>query len=820
MNILLKNAFKNTFGKPLRTILVIFSIFVCSLAAMLCFDLSGAIGQVLMDDVRSVSDADYQLILRPGYSIDMPEGFPEHTALAVYLYGERYYTDVPGEYNYAKSNSVRVLGLDFEKAAAMKFMGPAEVGYMEAIITEGYAKKNNCGVGDTITLHDKADEAHDYKVVKILPSDQKNPLMSQESVIVNTESAKVLYCGDETFGLLMIDVHDNELAPQAKEMLIEKYGESAVADLLVPEEIIAMIDNLTAILSLVFVITFLLVIFVTYSICERIVSERMSLVGTLRSLGMSSAGTARILLAENVIYALTGSIPAVVLYAALRTPALNLILRYEDGDGVMIMPKIPAVSVILLIAVVLGAVLVECLIPLRAILKALKVSIRDIIFDNRDTEYKYSTAGTITGAILLGIAAVLFFFRSNLILAALCMLFAVTGLAFIFPLVFKLFMSLLGEIAEKRSSARWSLALKEAVSRKSTVKSGILCATSACMCVIVFAIAMSAISTFAVSVFKADVKVDCKETPSKYSFIKDLEGVTDIENIYDQSDLMIIGDNAVRKNYHVTGIPEGGYKYYDMFRNLPGKVEDGTFYVHSSVNEKLGLTKGDKLTVTFNADYVFNIKKDMTFGGTFDTVSAADGKDSVVISRNDFIKIFHDLPNTMLVNCADPEKTAFTINKYTTGDETAKTRATIEEEDRRDAASAIAIFTTVIGIAIVMTGIGMISNQIIGFEGRKKELAVMLSCAMDRKTLAKVLFSEIFSMSAFASGLGVITGTLITLVLKSAVVSMEGVFFDLTLTPLSVIVLWVVMTILYTLTVFFPIAKMRKMKISEQIKYE
>ena len=819
MNILLKNALKNIFGKPLRTILVIFSIFVCSMAAMLCFDLSGAIGEALMNDVRSVSDADYELILRPGYSIDMPEGFPEHTALAVYLYGERYYTDVPGEYNYAKSNSVRVLGLDFEKAAAMRFIGPAEVGYMEAVITEGYAKKNNCGIGDTITLHDKADEAHDYKVVKILPSDQKNPLMSQESVIVNTESAKVLYCGDETFGLLMIDVHDNELAPQAKEMLIEKYGDSAVIDLLVPEEVLSMIENLTAILTLVFVITFLLVIFVTYSICERIVSDRMSLVGTLRSLGMSSAGTARILLAENVIYALLGSIPAVVLYALIRTPVLNLILRYEDGDGVMILPKVPSVSVILLIGVILGAVIVECLIPLRAILKALKVSIRDIIFDNRDTEYKYSTAGAITGAVLLGIAAVFFFFRSNLILAALCMLFAVTGLAFIFPLIFKLFMSLAGEIAEKRSNAKWSLALKEAVSRKSTVKSGILCATSACMCVIVFAIAMSAISTFGASVYKADVKVDCTETPSRYSFIKDLDGVTETEKIYSQSDFIIFGGNT-RKNYNVTGVPEGGYKYYDMFRNLPDKVEDGTFYVHSSVNEKLNLKKGDKLSVTFNADYVFTIKKDMTFGGTFDTSSPNDGKDSIVISQDDYIKIFHDFPNALLVNCADPEMTAFTINKYTTGDEAAKTRTTIEEEDRKDAARVIAIFSTVIGIAIVMTAVGMISNQIIGFEGRKKELAVMLSTVMDRKTLAKVLFFEIFSMSAFASGLGVITGTLITLVLKSAVVSMDGVYFDLQLTPLAVIILWIVMTILYTLTVLFPIKKMRKMKISEQIKYE
>ena len=51
----------------------------------------------------------------------------------------------------------------------------------------------------------------------------------------------------------------------------------------------------------------------------------------------------------------------------------------------------------LVIGVILGAVLIECLIPLKAILKALKTSIRDIIFDNRDTEYKYSKTTLVMG---------------------------------------------------------------------------------------------------------------------------------------------------------------------------------------------------------------------------------------------------------------------------------------------------------------------------------------------------------------------------------------------------------------------------------------
>ena len=76
MNIIFKNLIKNSFGKPIRTILVVFSIFVCSMAAMLCFDLSGSLKIAMMNEIGSVSNADYQVLLKPGQNTDMPEGFP------------------------------------------------------------------------------------------------------------------------------------------------------------------------------------------------------------------------------------------------------------------------------------------------------------------------------------------------------------------------------------------------------------------------------------------------------------------------------------------------------------------------------------------------------------------------------------------------------------------------------------------------------------------------------------------------------------------------------------------------------------------------
>ena len=47
MNLVLKTSLKNVFGKPLRTFLVVFSIFICSICAMLCFDLVSSMKETL-----------------------------------------------------------------------------------------------------------------------------------------------------------------------------------------------------------------------------------------------------------------------------------------------------------------------------------------------------------------------------------------------------------------------------------------------------------------------------------------------------------------------------------------------------------------------------------------------------------------------------------------------------------------------------------------------------------------------------------------------------------------------------------------------------
>ena len=76
MNIVFKNSLKNIFGKPLRTLLVVFAIFVCSLCALLCFDLSESITGILTLFYGSVSRADF-IVSSSGSDVStLPDGFP------------------------------------------------------------------------------------------------------------------------------------------------------------------------------------------------------------------------------------------------------------------------------------------------------------------------------------------------------------------------------------------------------------------------------------------------------------------------------------------------------------------------------------------------------------------------------------------------------------------------------------------------------------------------------------------------------------------------------------------------------------------------
>ena len=824
MNIILKTTLKNTFGKPLRSILVIFSIFVCAFAALFCFDLAqtekGLVGYMF----SSMSgEADIMAYSYTAELSALPEGFPENQTLVVRSFNNPVYVDVPDTYYLVTSDTFTVYGVDAELAASMGYMKDVVPGDMEIVLTNKYMNDFGIEVGDTISVYDKAGDPVELTVVGMARDDAKNLLFRGYSGAVNNATADILSCGKTVGGAFMINVLDDTQIDAAEEMLKEKFKSENVQRFALTDDMEDMMNELFGLLFILFAVAFLLVIFITFSICERIVSDRMSYIGTLRSLGMSPRGTAGILLLENVMYALLGSIPGVLLYLAIRGPMMSVLFDVSDSTGMVMELEIPSISKALVIGTILGAIAIECLIPLKAVLKALKMSIRDIIFDNRDTEYKFNRSGIITGCIMAIVALIAALIPGGLFSAAICLIAAVMAVAFLFPVILKAVTNGVFSLSERFGKEKMSLASRESISRKSTVGSGVLCATSVTMCVLVYIIATSMNGMLVSDLYDCDVVVTVAATgmPKHFSFVEHLDGVTETEYVYQELDYIYLEDVEYEKTAQFFGIPEGGYDMFRALYDLPDVIEDGTIYIEKNWAKNNGYSIGDPLTITFHPSGVFPVREVYTVAGFFKVENYEAMKNNFAISESDFISIYHDEPGYLMVRSDDPEKTRDEIKRYAINYcAESKTVQDIVDDFNDDNAQSERVLGVIIAVAVIMTCIGMISNQIIGFEGRKKECAVMISTSMSRKTLSGILFREMLITSFAASTFGVAVSTLLIVVLKRAFEMAENIYLIIDINPGVILKLWALMTIVFTLTVLFPIRNLKKMKLSEQLKYE
>ena len=819
MNIVFKNSLKNIFGKPLRTLLVVFAIFVCSLCALLCFDLSESITGILTLFYGSVSRADF-IVSSSGSDVStLPDGFPEADTMTIVGDSEMLYKKIDGEYCYVTTDTLRIMGLDVDEAVDMKFLAPIDLKDGEMFINKAFSDDYGYKVGDKITIHDRADEELELTIGGILPDDTKNPLITGYTGIINLNTSKNVSCGHMSADMLLIDLHDNTGIEEAKDMIEDRYPAAVITDLYLSESDLALVNEMKSVFYLLFAIAFLLVIFVTASICNRIVSERMSYIGTLRSLGMSTSRTGRILLLENVLYALLGSIPATLLYALIRNPLLSFMFNGTDSEGNAVQFDIPAFPVGLVIGVILGAVLIECLIPLRAILKALKTSIRDIIFDNRDTAYRFSRATLVIGIICLVTAVVTFFFRTNMILAILCMLTSVAALAALFPWILKFITALIRKISDKLDRPSMALASVEAISRKSTVGSGVLCATAAAMCVIVYAVSGAMSDNINDIPYDCDVILTASEKDTYYSFIDHMDNVTDTEMVYMTMTEYKLNDEKISIG-NFFAMPDDGFRYFTGFSDLPDKVEPGTIVLDKKYANRKGIKEGDTITLTFNPEGVVPIDRKFTVA-KITSVSASTGMDTFLMNEDEYKVLCYGSPAWILIKTTDPEGTKAALETYAKGAYSkVETISEYIADQKQQNSQQLAVIAAIIIIALGMTAIGMISNQLLGFEGRKKECAVMLSTAMGKGKLSGILFKEVLITSVTASGIGTLVGLLMINVIQKAMASTQSISMTFDVNPLTVFLFFIAMTVVFTGTVLFPIRNLRKMKISEQIKYE
>lgn len=819
MRLIIKHIFKDILAHKLRTLLLLICIIVCSFTAMICLDLSGSLKTMLRGLFSTMAgSSDLEVDTKSPVGDDFADGAPDCNILR--LGGISCYFDrrIDSDYSYVNRGEAAVVAVDIEEGKNMSVIrDDIQIGGKKAGVSKSFAEEFGFEEGDKIVLHGDRDIPVEFTVGTI---EEKQGLfaMGDNVIVISLEDMNDLsLSGKAEITSVMVDVKDDSQIKEAENFFKDKYPTAEVINFLEDKDLEDSIKGISRIFLILFAICMLLVIFVTVSVSERMISDRMSVVGTFRSLGVSPAKTTFALIFENALFGLVGSSIGILLYILIKEPLFNSMLIVEDA----IRPKVPMPKFYVYIGVILGAIIIESLCPVKESIKALRVPIRDIIFNTKETEYKPSRAATVIGALLLITAAVTFFFKDSFTTNMICFVCVIAGAALLFNYVTRGIARLLAKLFDRLNWPIAHLAAVEAGAKKSTVGSSVLCVTAAALALVIYMFSNSLSNVYSKQVFKCDVINQLSGTkPTMLTYIDQLDGVEQTEFFYLNQDYVKVGDKQKEEVIYIYGWKDGGNQLVDTFEGCDDHIGADEVCLGKILMRDYGLEVGDKVKLTFMAKGYLPAEKELTIKSRIDIDYGSGTGTCAVLNEDTFKEIYGDHPAYLFVKGDDPKAIKKTIQDHS-ADLIPLCMTSNEYMLQLGMSRAVlmVIIHMLILIGVGLTFIGVVSNQLIGLEGRKRECAVMTSVAMPRKKLSKMFLLENMIAAGTALLFAVPIGMFMSVIFMR-MMDTTGNVIPLLIPVVKCVIYAIFLWGIFTLVSLFPIRALKKMDVVSQLKYE
>lgn len=530
---------------------------------------------------------------------------------------------------------------------------------------------------------------------------------------------------------------------------IEEHNEFEVENLY--DGIEEGLQEITLLFTGIFIVIALIILFVASGMSEHIVRERMAQLGTLRSIGAARSLTALLLISENLFYGLVGAAVGILVYIPLGKPLLYIFVSANMEMNYSI--HISSVLITLALTSVLA-----CLSAVRAVLRAVKTPIRDIIFGSANTVYTLSKAKTAFGAALIAAGAACGFFSSNAIAVIAGVAAFTAGLALVMPAVTAAVCGFFDKCREPVTR----LAFKNIHTKKMVVGSVMLYAAVAGLVCAMTALAAETANSVTIDENAGDLIVrELSRKTDEYRFVAELDGVSETELVYKHTEQVSINGGKIISDVPIIGYDEP-FSIYRGVNGLPERIEKGSVSLDRNLMKKYSVSEGDTVTITLNAKGRRPVTLTLTALGGCDSTAAGYGsRNGIVLNIEDFKRVYYDYPAMLLIDLENPGSAYVTAEKLKTlmMDKSALIYTAEEYANAGgDDDSVIAILYLISATGCVLMLILLSTNQSIGFEQRRRELAVLNSTAMSRAQLKKMLFFEtaysllISSAAAFAAG--------------------------------------------------------------------
>lgn len=609
------------------------------------------------------------------------------------------------------------------------------------------------------------------------------------------------------------------------ETLKKLYTKYDVIDMSDSAELEEALSSITVPFMLMTLIVIFMSIFIIYSSFKVIMLEKLPAVGTFRSIGASKKIMNAVLLLEALLYGFLGGIIACILGVGCLYVLSSLMIGMFGAQGVNISLNIPLESYIITFTSCLVIAVLSTLAPIMGVSK---ISLKDIILNNRPHKHRKYLKGAVIGIILIGAGfalAILVQKDLAMISSVAGMFVVIIGIIKILPLFVLIFSEGLEFVFKGIFGNIGSLAAKNIKKNKSVLNS-----------ITLITIGMSIL--LAINTMTQDVQSQVLDF-YKDTFKCDIMG--SIGNMDDQRIRWIGRNENIEK---VIKSMQGSYK-------IP-EFKDHTIYPEAIETTKLSpnivfkfegdetqlltqLQEGRNIIVTkiLKKENDLNIGDELTFkfGKTMRRYKIIGFMDTMWQNgdfalmpmkyyKQDTQQKYYDLFYATVKKDANPEEVAQELTDGVTNTwSQIMTVDYITQMNTEQNASMMGMINIFAILAMVIGIVGVINNLMISFIERKQNIAMLRSIGMSKKQVYKMIFVEGIGSGLIGAVGGIGGGVLMCYILGYVLDAMQ-MTMEMTIVPGlfgSYLIGGMLITVIGSI---IPARGSSKLNIIEAIKYE
>ena len=803
MQIFIKLILRNITIKPFRTLVIVLCLAAVSLTFSLCLTISSASNTAVEDMIRSsMGRTDITMQAERGFET-LPELPADCESLPVILAGSYFQVHDISNYKYVQKRSVHVLGVDTERAAKFGFLpkctAPAE---NEAVISYALSQRFGYDIGNEITLP-CADGSEITLTVSEIVLNKNDLSVMTLAVITAPETARTVLASPGTSAtIIYIDAPDGKESETA-EQLCAAYADLHVDQVTGTPESRDSIRSVTRAFLIIFAVTLLMILFIISAFSKNIAVERLAVIGTLRSIGAEKGSASLTLLTECAVYGMIGGIIGTVIFYALKETFLGNMIPRVDGIGgsVSVPPYVPVFGLVI-------PAVISCAVSFASLIRTSKMPVKDIIFGGKDNVYQPSVSGAVTGIICIFVAVILFMGSFGFIPSLFGLAAVVTGICLVLPKI----LSAVSKITAKHTyGGRFPvmrLALIQSGTKKTAVMGTVICTAVVMMTASLYILSRSAEGLYSVRNFNCDAVITNLSERSEYY---DIISADSKEFIYTAAE-------TTELNGRQTSVSIFGYHRSEMFkglRDLPESLGNDEIALDRQMMKRLDIHECDSVTLTLKPDSVRPVTLTFTAVKGIDSVYFDQKCNAAVINLDTYKSVYHDYPSMLLVR-GDTELMHRQLIDKSAEFETAEEYYARMDEGSE---SITGLLDALAVIGILLAVISVSGQQMIGFEQRKHELAVLRSQGMSISQLSKMLLCETLLTAVLPVLLYLCTGRFVILIIEQTLSSLD-MQIPISYEHFGIAVFLTIMTLAVILTVLISIFSLKRMNTAEQLKCE